>query len=162
MQIVRRLSLLGAVSTTAGGVLSYLQQNNPSGFTDWSSLSALFQEYRVLALKLTWIPLYTHWGTTTAQGWAQNIAIIYPWRDAGATAPATATAAFSIDGSKILELQKRTSIEIRMSNTLEAQYQNTRTPGSTFALGIYGASNVASTVLGNITAEILVQFRAAL
>lgn len=44
------------LTSTAGGVIDQVVSNNPSGFGDWASVVALFDEYRFCAVKLKYIP----------------------------------------------------------------------------------------------------------
>lgn len=51
-----KLRAVQLMSTTVGGDFATVFTNNPSGCSDWASVQALFDDYRVCALKIQWVP----------------------------------------------------------------------------------------------------------
>lgn len=45
----------GTISSSAGGTISSVLNMNPSGYTNWASFAALYDEFRIVGLKLTLI-----------------------------------------------------------------------------------------------------------
>jgi len=156
---VQQLTATAVITSSAGGVINTQFLSSPAGATEWGDFTPIYEEYRVLGMEVHWEPFYPHWGTTVALAQNQVPMIWWPQRDAGATAPTTYSAAFQYAGAKVRNIQDRNTTSIRMSGTLEAEYANTRTPGSNFLIGCYASGLSNSVGYGIAFTRFLVEFR---
>jgi len=156
---VQQLTLTQVITSSAGGLINTQFLSNPSGASEWGDFTPIYEEYRVLGMEVHWEPFYPHWGSTAALAQNQVPMIWWPQRDAGATAPTTYTGAFQYAGAKVRNVQDRTTTSIRMSGTLEAEYQNTRTPASVFLIGCIAVNCSVSINYGIAFVRYLVEFR---
>jgi len=157
--ILKRLSNLSGIGSNSSGIIWQMFTNNPSSFSDWSAISPLYQEYRVLGMKLTWIPNANNWGNTTALAETQGLMILIPARDAGISQPGSNSAASSLDGARLDSIQQKRFVEIRMDSQLESEFFNVSAPVSTFGCAVYSSGLSVSAGYGVAYAEILCQFR---
>jgi len=51
-KVVRVLSGSGTVSSSGGGIINNLFSLNPSGFSDWSTIAALYDEWRMVGVQI--------------------------------------------------------------------------------------------------------------
>jgi hypothetical protein len=61
------LGFAGTISSTAGGVIDAYYSSDPASFglAEWTSLAAVYGEYRVLALEVKYWPINRYSKTTT-------------------------------------------------------------------------------------------------
>jgi len=146
------------VSTNGSGVYSASLSSNPNTTSEWSSFVALYEEFRVLAMEVTFQPYYPHWASTSALSMTSFPVVYYPQRY-GANVATSYNTAMQFAGAKIRSIQERTVVTIRMAGSQEAQFQNVSTPVGFFGIGVYGTGGSASAGYAQAFVRLLVQFR---
>lgn len=91
-------------SSGAGAMTQFVYTNDPSSCTDWTSLSALFDQYKVLRVKLTIIPKYVDAWPLGTGGNFGTLCVRYD--SDSITAPATVDEAIQYDNNRIFRLDK--------------------------------------------------------
>jgi hypothetical protein len=154
---VVRLSDIYVVSFAASpGGLRWT--NDPSAASQWSSASANWAEFRVLSMRLRYVPSklnYSEAVTVTAYApvnW-------YVQRDTGAGTPTSMTQSFQFDSARPASIQQEVTMAARSQQSTEMAFQNVRAPGATYCIGVNQDSLTALTAYGLVFVEVLVQFR---
>ncbi len=157
---VAELLYIGSVATTAGGVINTVfdAYSQLTSSPDWSSYANLWQEYRILSMKVHAEPWNKYNQPTTSA-----LAPVY-----SVVARDTATALSSLSdcaGYASVEIHAPSTPfdkEIKMAGAGEAQFVlTTASPATSDRLYIklYSSGNVASTTVYDYLDRILVQFR---
>ncbi len=152
----------GNIATSAGGVVNtvfdaYSQMSTP---TDWTNLSGLYTEYRILSMEVEFIP----WNTFN-QGLAPtiNLAPIYTVEDrANNTVLGSTAQAVGYDSCYVKEPSKRFIRRIKMNANEEAVFTpvgSSPATASRLYIKLYSTGNVASTTLYDFVTRIVVQLR---
>lgn len=68
-----KLSFVTNAASDAGGILDDVYTTNPSGLGDWSSVAALFDMYKVCAMKVKYIPSLPNDSSVTTGYWPMYI-----------------------------------------------------------------------------------------
>jgi len=157
--VLRRLTQVATAASNGSGVYSGIFGNLPSSsWQDWTALAPLYQEYRCLAFKLTFVPNYPFYGGAASQGQI----ILYPVRNSALTPASSYAAAYGWDGSKVFQTQgKESSITVKMATTIEAGFQNTVAPLATYGIGFYASGLTVSTTYGQVYLELLLQMHSS-
>jgi hypothetical protein len=156
--IVRILHLTGTLSSSVGGVISAVITNNPSGSPDWSNLTPLWEEYRVLATELRWFPNYVNFnGLLTA--FAQGPLAVASTRNPLLGLPSGITSVLSYGDSILTNSQMPWSLTVKMDNVNEAGFTNTANVGSTWAYPVYASGLTGGTQYGTYDMILRIQFR---
>lgn len=158
--VTTQVNFYGSVTSTAGGILntvwdSWSQLSNTS---DWTSFQALFQECRILSMRVTLVP-WNKFNQPTTSALAPVISVLD--RDSAA-ALTSLNGSISYASAQVHEPSMQFSRVIKMGDTAEATFTATNSsPGSTDRLYIkvYSAGNVVSTTLYDYYTELVVQFR---
>jgi hypothetical protein len=158
MTITRRMALLNVISASGAGSIIVQITTLPSLTVQWSALVGLYTEYRVLAVRFRWLPLFTTYSTGSTPLLSSTL-VLNLWRDPTITTPASAQAAMANWPCRFQPIMRPMSMDWRMSSTNEAQFRNTDTPVAlaAFTLNCDGLTN--SAVYGNYSLEFLIQFR---
>jgi hypothetical protein len=155
--IAVRLSLVANVSASAGGVIAYGAANNPSGYTEWSSWAALYQEYRVLSFLLEYKPHYIGFGGATTVN--SQALIGYVDRNTGTATATTYSAAYNVQDCKFGNTSQPMTIRSRMSGATEAGWTNTSAPAGYVSHNLTAVGLTASQICGVAGLYLIVQFR---
>lgn len=143
-----------AVSTNAGGIMTLAATNNPSGASDWSSISALFDAYKVAAMKIKYIPSLPN-DTSVTTGYAPFYMIADA--DSSTTPLASTTDAIQYENMQVKNMYrpwsfyykfpKRTAVATG-ATVLQGGYQDIAAVGASGGLYGYGLGFDASTTYG--------------
>jgi len=156
--IVRVLAVAGLITTNVSGNLQYTITNDPSLSPDWVSYTPLYEEYRVIAMELQWVPYCTRWGNVTNTAFFQNALAYAASRNATATA-ASIAAVMSYPSGHLTNMQTPWKLVIKMDNVSEASFFNVAGVGGTWAALVYATGLSASTTYGAYSVRLRVQFR---
>ena len=108
------ISVSGSLTSTgSGNLLSYVSMN-PSGSSEWTSLSTLFDEFRVVGAKLHLLPMFS--GSTTAG----MICVCYD--NDSLTTPASIDDVMCYKNSKMAAFYKGIAINIKRPNITASAY----------------------------------------
>jgi hypothetical protein len=156
--ITRVIHLTGTLSSSVGGVISQVITNNPSGSSDWSSLTPLWEEYRVIATELRYTPNYSNFnGLLTAL--AQGPFAYASTRNPLLGLPSSIGSVLSFGDSMLTNSQNSWSITTKMDNVNEAGFTNTANVGSTWAFPVYASGLTGGTQYGTYDMLLRIQFR---
>jgi len=152
------LSFTTIVASDGTGTLSFQVAGNPSGSSEWSLVSGLWEEYRLLKMEVVYVPYYMNF-LPPATILLQAPMVLYSVRDSFAAVPSSYDTAWQIGSAKMSHTSKRYTQTMAMAGTAEASFINTRTPGSVFAVGAFAAGLTISANYGQQFTRWLVQFR---
>lgn len=150
----------GQVASSASGVVStvfdsYLQLSTPS---DWTNLSGLYTEFRILSMEVEFIPWNTYNMPTTTV-----LAPMYAVCDrSSGSSLTTAAQAVAYDSVKTIMPSKKWKKTIKMDSLEEAQWtQVGASPPTTSRMFIklYSSGNSNSITLYDFVARVVVQLR---
>lgn len=145
-----------AISSGVGGVISpTFAFNNPSSATDWSSAIALYDEYRVLGMRLEYHPnAYT---ASAVSSFAPVYSVID--RDSASALGGYSTAV-NYASCKEHSLDRPFSREMKMESSAEAQFFNTSAlPTSSGSIKLISTGLSNSTGYGRVSVYYMIQFR---
>ncbi len=145
------------ISSDGSGTVQTVLSNDPNNSAYWTSMFANYEEYRVLGIRLEYEPYQLTGGSTLVQR-APIVAVT----DFDSSAALTSYAlAKSFSNQKSYRSDQRFSIMAVDENTEGALWNNSNVaaPASSFWIKFYSTTNSASTVLGVVTLEYIVQLR---
>jgi len=148
------VTIYDATATTdVSGQLSTIFANNPTGYANWTSLAAVFDEYRVLGMDLTFEP-YQFNGALITQA---PIVAVNDYDSSAALSGYVLAAQYSSyeEHAGGRAWTKR----ILMSGAENAAFLGTASPTSTFWIKIWSAGNSVSTNIGRYSLKTVIQFR---
>jgi len=162
----------GPFTTTSGGIISFVFPfANPSGATDWTTASGLYDEYRTLALSVQYYPNTEDCLTTNSALLIFNPIYTVIDRDSNAALTSYAQAA-NYEALKVFSLTKRFRIDMKMSGLNVQTNNNTSNTASEGAflncaavptycgsIKMFSGTNSTSTTYGRFVVRYLVQFR---
>ncbi len=152
------LRLNGTLTSSAGGVLATVfdAYSQASSVSQWSQLSAIFTEYRILAMKVHALPINKYSVATT------NTPIISIVTRDNNTALTSLTDASSYASSKEHVTNSTIDRTVRMDGIDEAQFVSASAApasGSRLYVKLYATGLAASTNYHQYLNTIVVQFR---
>jgi len=133
--------------------------NDPSATTEWSNASAYWAEFRVLAMRLRFVPNFVNFANTGALASFYAPVNWFIQRDSGAPVPSSMTASFTFDASWPSNIQQRRTIGVRAGTSTEMAFQNVRSTSATWCVGVSQDSLTPLISYGLVYIEQLVQFR---
>jgi len=146
------------VSSNGSGNIQFSVSTNPNSSSEWSTYSARYIEFRVLAMRCRYIPNFQNFANTAALAYSMGPLFGGICRNATLALPASAAASLS-EGMKVATIQRPMQLDWKMSGTPEANWQNTATPAATGYVYLTAFGLSASTLYGNAMVWYLVQFR---
>lgn len=147
------LSRDDVISTSSAGEINTVFSNDPAIASNWSSLAAVFDEYRVLAQRLYFRPISFNGNLVSTAA----IASVIDYDTASAlTGYMLANQYSSVREAAGGKPFTRTAY---MSGVENAGFISTMSSSSTFWLKLWSANNSVSTKIGNMRTEWIVQFR---
>lgn len=159
-QITTRLFTYNTVATTtAAGILSVSATSQPNASPDWSDAAGMYQEYRVLGYKVTYMPLFLNYQGPTSTTPKQQSPFVVGINRGAITPPATYASALQLEGAKIGNSGAAWTISVRASGTNEMQWINTLSTAITNQVNSYANSLDVSTTYGVVFIQWLVQLR---
>ncbi len=154
--IVTTLNFTGILPSTAGGVIDSSYSNDPNSYSlaDWTSLVALYHEYRVLGVRVEYFPWNRYNKTTTV-----CTPLITVVDRAAAGTLGSYQAAMSHESAKKCSLEDPWSEEARMESIEEATYISTSSTTASFWIKFYADGLSVSTTYGRMFVYVVVQLR---
>lgn len=155
-----QLNNVGQIVTSASGVVNtvfdaYAQLSTPS---DWTNLSGLYTEYRILSMEVEFIPWNTYNTPTT-----NTLAPMYSVEDRTSNSTLGSLAlAVAYDSVKVTMPSKRFVRTIKMNSAEEAQWIAVGASPATTArlyIKLYSSGNSNSITLYDFLTRIVVQLR---
>jgi hypothetical protein len=159
--ILRILTIAENISSTAGGEITKVISSDPTGLSGWTSLSGLYDRYRVLAVECFYEPhsQFNPFVTTTATSVIrQGISVVSDLTDA---IPLTSHALAARWGTwKFHNLARPFQHCVKASGKLLMQYNATAsTPPVLMSIKLYAGTGLTnSTTYGIIITRMLIQF----
>jgi len=157
--ITRLLTYAATQSTNPAGSMVSQVVASVTSTTEWSQLSALWREYRILGARITWIPNFTGYSTASTP-LLSSMAVLTLQRDGTIVSPTTVLTALRIGPRVVSNIASRMSLSYRMSGALEASFHNTDAPAvgvATFCLN--SDLLTVSAAYGTLQMDMMVQFR---
>lgn len=155
---VRRLSLTGAMTTTAAGTFAKNIAAATAGWglsstTEWSSYSARFTEYRVLAIKVTVVPY-------TVSASSEASMVLSTDRSGAVGAPANLNVCWAGTAPRVFFTGqvKPGSYEAKAIDLEDQDYSPVGTIISTFSVQAFATGPVSTQLFGAYV-EYLVEFK---
>jgi hypothetical protein len=127
--------------------------NSPASTSNWSNVSAVFDEYRVLAMKLQYRPNEFNGGSVVQAPITSVIDYDTSAALTGYTLAAQYSSQVEFRGS---QNWTRTAY---MSGVENSGFVSTGSPGNTFWIKLYTSGNTINTTLGRYVITFVVQFR---
>jgi len=152
-----RLSIVSVISSSSGGSIAIQYQNVPSSSVEWSNYFNLYEEFRVVAQRVTWQPTRTNFVTTGPILYGPAVYTVD--RNAGLSPPTSVSGAFQKSNAVVANIQKPHRSVIRAGTAQEMLFQQVTSPGGTWAWAMTCTGLDPSTVYGVVFVEYLVQFR---
>lgn len=140
--------------TSAGGIINTVFDDNISTANDYSSFAAVWDEYRVLALKIEYRPISRY--SSTLQPLFPGYVLVD--RD-DSTAIASAALASNYSSSKLVMLSDPFSHQIKMGGVEDAQFTTTASPVARNWIKLRFDNSTVSATVGVVHQFALVQFR---
>lgn len=155
------LSTTVSLATNGAGLISTsIHIQDPSGAPNWASLANVYDEYRVLAAAIHYLPANGYNKIVATQSCANPIFVVLD-RDS-ATALTTVSGATSYDSVRMFDLERPFKFNIfRMSGSNEAKFISTAAAATIGAYLLVSVGNTASLTYGTVLVQWLVQFRAS-
>jgi len=151
---VVELTAVSTFSSDSGGGMDLVLNNDPSGYTDWSSYAAIWDEYRVLAMRLTFIPNNQYSKTTTL---TVPLYVVIDRDSSGALS--SKNQAVQYESCKIKSLENRWSYGIKMHGPTGAGWITTAATAATWWMKTFALSLSASSAYGDALITLMVQMR---
>jgi len=143
----------GLATTTGGGALVNVFTNNPSGFSNWSNIASVFDEYRVLGFQLSFEP-YNFNGSIVVTA---PIAVVNDYDSASALTGYTLAGQFS--SYEEYPGGRKWTKSVLMSGAENASFLSTSATAATFYMKVYSVGNTASIDIGRFSIKSIIQFR---
>lgn len=143
------------ISSNAGGVVALRFDNNPSSARNWTELSTVFNDYRVLGIRYKYFPVNVV-NTATFGGIFGYNSIVH----GSISLPTTLPQASSVGLAQPWTAFRRFTREWRMSEVVESVFQLCSAPAATSnTLLLYGTTGGINLDYGTIMIEYLIQYR---
>lgn len=151
---VLEMKSLIVLASSAAGVIDQVIDNNPSGYQDWSSVAALWDDYRSLSLRIEYFPYNRYSKTTTS---CKPLYQVIDRDSVGALSSVNAAIQYeSCDRKSSEDPWTRVA---KMKDVLDSQFITTASPSATFAIKHYQNGYSASTSYGEVLITLIIQVR---
>lgn len=146
-----------SLTSSVGGVLVPVYDNNPSGYLDWTSIAALWDEYRPLALQVKFRPYNRYSKTTTV---TVPIYVVVDRDSTGAIGSKNAAVQYESCKTRSLDDPWTQGCKtIGISGLTTTQWITTASPSATFCIKAYADGCSNSTTYGDVLVTLLIQVR---
>lgn len=157
-QLSQVVMLIGYQTTLSsdgtGTINNVFSSGSVNSVNNWSYLAGAWDEFRVLAMEVEFIPWNRYnWGTKTLTA----IATVVDQNDA--TTLTSINAATNYESCRFHSLSDPFKTQAHMAGTTDGSWKDTGSPSSNFWIKYYGANNSASTSFGTCHVVFRVQFR---
>jgi ABC-type maltose transport system permease subunit len=144
-------------SSGAGGLI--FTEVGPAQSAEFTTYGDIYEEFRCLAMSMSWIPYSQNWGTSAAQSLNQTPLVLWPQRNATGTSAVSYAEAFAYAGAVVRSIQSPSTMSVRMEGTLESEWLNTTSSTTVFSVSAFALGLTASSAYGYTFTRYLVQFR---
>jgi hypothetical protein len=143
------------LQSDGSGNLFAVINDDPSGFQDWSSMAAIYDEYRTLGMRIEFSPKDQYSKTTTV------CRPVYTVVDRDSGGPLSSlNQAVQFESCQLKSLEHSWVREVRMQgDPTEARFLTTASPAPTYWFKFAGTGLSLTTTYGTVLVTILVQFR---
>lgn len=142
------------LSSDGAGVMKPIYSDDVSGYADWASFAAVYDEYRALGLRVEYFPDNRYSKTTTI---CRPLITALDRNDATVLASYSTAVAYASATKESLE--DPWVREIRMNGVEDAEFVTTSTPAAKNYFKAYASGLSATVEYGMIVLYCLVQFR---
>jgi len=146
------------VTSTAGGVVNNLYIDYPNQSPDWTQVSALFGEYRVLSMSIKFTPT-VEGATITGLAYAPIYVVWDSDQQTAQTALTSYTDAVNYASLKVFPINMPFSVTHKMSSVEEANFGSTSLSQVDYSFKYFATGLTASTLYGRLTVFFRCQFR---
>lgn len=145
------------LTSSVGGDITTVIDNNPSGYQDWTSIASLWDEYRPLALKVAFKPNNRYSKTTTV---TVPIYIVVDRDSLGAITSKNAAVQYESCSIKTLDDPwTKGAKTIGISGLTTTQWITTASPYGTYCVKTFATGCSNSTNYGDLFITLLIQVR---
>lgn len=161
--ITVQLQIINQVTSTAGGTLNNVYDcvTQAQAATDWASIAACYNEFRVLSMQVEFIPWNKYNAPTSSTPYL--LTPIYSMIDrTSATAVASSAIAAGYGSLKAHEPSTKFMRTVKMDDNEEAQWTDvTSTPAATsrYYIKLWATGMVTSAITHDALNRLMVQFR---
>ncbi len=139
-------------TTNVSGVMDLVFGNSPASLSQWTTLAGLYNEYRVLGMKLEFTPI------KQVSTWAYGISYTVIDHDVSAALGGAAAAA-QHESYMQLGNYSRWSREARSNGIEEFDFISTASPAAQYYIKVYSSANTPSITIGVFALTYLIEFR---
>lgn len=151
---VLELKAVSLFTSDVSGVIATVINSDPTGYQDWTSIAALWDDYRALCLTVEYFP-YNRYSKTTTN--CKPLYTVFDRDSTGALSSLNAAAQYeSCVQSSVEDPWKRV---LKMTDVVDAQFLTTASPSATFSFKSFQNGYSASTTYGEALVTLLVQVR---
>jgi len=141
------------VTTDSSGNISPTYGNNPSSTSNWASIAATFDEYRVLAMQVSYKPFEFNGGNVVQA----PVTTVFDYDTSAALTGYTLAAQYS--SCKEVAGRAGFSRTIYMSGVENGAFNSTGSPVNTFWVKVWSSGNTINTPMYRSFLRFIVQFR---
>jgi len=149
------LATESALTTSGSGIINSVYTDIVTGVNNWSSFAAVFDSYRVLAVRVQFTPLRAVGGSTVT--YFAPIATAIDRSDS--TVLSSYLAAMQYSSHREFPGNTQFSVLSCMASAEDATFLSTQAPAARCWIKTYSTGNTISTTIGRVVTELLVQFR---
>jgi hypothetical protein len=155
---VVEVTIVTSIVTNGSGVCAAVIANNPSTSSEWTSLSSLYDEYRVLSQEDIYYPIANE---TYTASFIPAVMVHIVDRDSSGALASLATGLYYAS-SKISNSNRQHTTSVRMTGSEDAGFTTTSIPSSTWWHKMFFSGATSSVTYGTCVTKLLVQFRGRL
>lgn len=150
-----------AATSTAGGVINNAFVVSPSTLNDWGNLQNDWSEYRILAWKVKYIPLFKNAPNSTAAAIGGLLLGVVD-RTSTTTALTSTQQALEYEGCKYCAINEELVLEAKATGANELAWVNITSSSYWASVRFYSTVLSTNNNYGNFLVELLVELRSAL
>lgn len=152
---------LVAATSTAGGVINNAFVVSPSTLNDWGNLQNDWSEYRILAFKVKYVPLFKNAPNSTAAAIGGLLLGVVD-RTSSTTALTSTQQALEFEGCQMAAINEELTLSGKATGANELAWVNITTSSYWASVRYYSTVLSTSNNYGNFIVELLVELRSAL
>jgi hypothetical protein len=146
-------------SSAAGIIANTFPVSNPSGCQNWADYAAVWDQYRVIASRLVYVPSNKYGKTSSSPVCVPGFIVVD--RDSSSALTGYSESA-GYASNKFVSLEEKFSAEWHMATTEEGLFTTTASPVTDGAFLLFWSGLTVSTEYGRIVTQYRVQFRGVL
>lgn len=159
-----KLRVIATIASNAGGIISFSYTDNPFNFRDWTSVAALYDEYKVRGMKIQYYP-YLPNDTSTVTGFLPLFSVYDP--NSTGTPLASVNDAVEYENCRQHNMYRpwKRYVKFRRLNAVSGTtvgaggYIPTENPVATQIMSFYGNGYDISTSYGTVVVTIYLTLR---